>query len=131
MLYYSWDMVHDRLFFILGCFLPFYHLTAQKNQTFNKVKKNAWIHHHFTHVQQKLWSDRRTDGWKEWHIEVGASPRENQYFKQSATVFGLKKKRNCNPNPLIQTFVYRSNIYYSKTDQRGNWKHNSSTLHLD
>ena len=41
------------------------------------------------------------------------------------------EKRSCKPNPLIQTLVYRSNIYYSKIYQRGNWKSNGWTLHLE
>ena len=51
-----------------------------------KKKKLPWRHHHFTHVHHKLWScmmysswdmvrDRQTDGWKKWHIEVGAPPK--------------------------------------------------------
>ena len=47
-------------------------------------------------------------------------PHIKEYFEQSATLFGMKKKRNCKPNFLIQTLIYRSNIYYSKIDQRGN-----------
>ena len=35
-----------------------------------------------------------------------------------------KKKDNCKQNSLIQTLVYRSNIYYSKVYQRENWKKN-------
>ena len=45
--------------------------------------------------------------------------RKNQYFEQSATIFGIKKK-NCKPNPFIQTLVCGSNIYYSKIYQKGN-----------
>ena len=40
MLYWSWDMAHDRcnfFFFILRYFLPFYPLTAQKNENFKKI----------------------------------------------------------------------------------------------
>ena len=33
-----------------------------------------------------------------------------------------KQNYNRNPNPLIQTAVHRSNIYYSKIYQKGNWK---------
>ena len=36
-----------------------------------------------------------------------------------------KKKKNCKPNPLILTLVYRLNIYYSKLYQKGNWKKNN------
>ena len=65
-----------------------------------------------------------TDGRKKWNIT------QNQNFKLSATLFGMKKKENSKPNSLIQTLVYSSNIYYSKIYQRGNWK-NISTLHLE
>ena len=30
---------------------------------------------------------------KKWHREVGAPPRKNQYFEQSATLFWMKKKK--------------------------------------
>ena len=39
----------------MGYFLPFYLPTAQKNKLSKKWKQNAWIYHHFTHVQQKWW----------------------------------------------------------------------------
>ena len=51
-------------------------------------------------------------------------------ISKSATLFGTKKK-NCEPNPLIQTLVYRSNIYYPKNYHGGNSKINGSTLHLE
>ena len=53
-------------------------------------------------MYQKLWLDdvqflrygaRQTDGRKKWHIEVGVPPKKIQYFEQSATLFGMKKKR--------------------------------------
>ena len=111
---------HFRLLFAL---LP--HLTAQemqisKNQT---IKKHTW-RYHFKPVYQKLWLHddvRRTDGRKKWHIMVGVPPRKNQYFEQSATPFGIKKK-NSKANSLTQTLMYRSNIYYSKIYQREDWK---------
>ena len=55
-----------------GLFLPFYPPNSPKNQNFVKMKKNTLRYHHFTYVQQKLWSGhvrflrygaRRTDGW--------------------------------------------------------------------
>ena len=48
---------------------------------------------------------------------------------KSATHFEMKKK-NCESNSLIQTLIYRSNIYYSKIYHKGNWKNNSSTPYL-
>ena len=44
-----------------------------------------------------------------------------QYVGESATLFGMKqKKNNCKSNPLIQTLVSRSKIYYSKIYHTGN-----------
>ena len=46
------------------------------------------------------------------------------YLGQSVTFFFIKKKKkkkkNCKSRPPIQTLVYKSNIYYSKIDQKGN-----------
>ena len=57
--------------------------------------------------------------------------KENQYLEQSATHFEMKKqKKNCKSNFLIQTLMYRSNIYYSKIYHKGAWKNNSSTTYL-
>ena len=66
--------------------------------------------------------NRQTDGQMDGKsdIEVGAKPKENGYFEQTATLFGMKKKENFISNSLIQTLVYRSNAYYSKIYQRGN-----------
>ena len=38
---------------------------------------------------------------------------ENQYFKQSATLFRMNKENNFRPN-FLQTLVYRSNMCYFK-----------------
>ena len=48
---------------------------------------------------------------------------------KSATHFEMKKN-NCKSNTLIQTLIYRSNIYYSKIYHKGTWKNNSSTPYL-
>ena len=56
MLYSSWNMVCDRLFFILGYFLPFYPHNSPKIKILKK-RKNTWRYYHFTYVYQKLWSD--------------------------------------------------------------------------
>ena len=135
----------------MGYFLPFYPPINLKKSKFqkNEKKKNAWRYHHFTHVHQRRWLDevwflrygtigmRQTDGWtdrqKRWHIEVGAPPKKINISNRVQLSLGWKKrkKENCKSNSLIQTLVYRSNIYYSKIYQRGNWKNNSSTLHLE
>ena len=45
--------------------------------------------------------------------------KEENILNRAQLSLGLKKKRNCKPNPLIHTLVYRSNINYSKMYQRG------------
>ena len=70
-------MTDKIVIFHFGYFLLFYQIL--------KNEKNAWKSHHFTNVYQKLWSDDvrflrydvqqtdgQKDGWKKWHIEVGA-----------------------------------------------------------
>ena len=98
MLYCSWDMVHDRCncyFSFWAIFLPFYPLTAQKIKILKKWQKKKTpgdiIILHM--CSKKLWSDDiwlsrygawcmdgwmdgQTDGWKKWHIEVGAPPKK-------------------------------------------------------
>ena len=128
------------LFLILGYFLPFYPSKFPKNQ------KNSWRYQHFTHVYQRWWlddvwflgygiqqTDAWTDGQKKWHIEVAAPPKKISISNRVQLSLGSKKKKkhNCKPNYLIQTLVYRSNIYHFKIYQRRNWKNNSSTLHLE
>ena len=44
---------------------------------------------------------------------------ENQYFKQSATLFRMNKKKNFRPD-FLQTLVYRSNMCYFKIYRKGN-----------
>ena len=142
MLYCSWDMAPGRCnyYFLFRAILPiFAHLW-----NFQKSEKNAWIYHHFTYVHQKLWlddvrflrygarwTDGRTERRKKWHIEVGAPPKNINMSNRVQIFLRWKKERTCKPNSLLQTFVYRSKIYYFKIDQRGNWKSNSSTLHLE
>ena len=50
MLYCSWDMMHDRCYFLL-----FYQPKNLKEKI--KKKKNGWRYYHLTRVYQKLWSD--------------------------------------------------------------------------
>ena len=68
-----------------------------------------------------------------WEKISHSLTKKDQYLKESATIFEMKKKKkkNCKPNPLKKTLVYRSNIYYSKIFQKGNSKDNSSTVHLE
>ena len=43
----------EKIFCDFGLFLPFYPTNNQKNQNFEKMKKNAWRYHHFTLVYHK------------------------------------------------------------------------------
>ena len=45
---------------------------------------------------------------------------KNPYLEQSENPWEVKDNRK--PNPLIQTVIPSSNIYYSKIYQNGNWK---------
>ena len=82
MLYCPWDMAHDTCncyFLFWAIFFPF---TPQENKISKKMKKS-----HgdiiILHVYQKLLDDiwflryggRQVDGWKKWHIELGAPPK--------------------------------------------------------
>ena len=75
------------VFFILGYFLPFYPHNSLKTQNFKKMKKSLEILWFYTSVPKiiiicytvlEIWcaTDRRTDKWKKWHIEVGAPPEK-------------------------------------------------------
>ena len=67
-----------------------------------------------------------------WHEISHSLTKKNQYFEQIATLFGMnKKKKNSKPNRPIQTLVYKSYISNPKIYQKGNWKNNSSPLHLE
>ena len=100
-------------------------------------------YHYLTHVYHRWWlddvwflrcgtqqTDAWTDGWKKWNIGVGAPPKKINTSNWMQLSLEWKIKENCKPNSLIQTLVYRSNTYYSKIYQKGNWK-NISTLHLE
>ena len=118
-------MVRDRCncyfsFWAISC--PFTSLTAQKIKISKKQqqrnKKDTW-RYHFTHLYQKLWLDDvrflrygawRTDGRKRWHIVVGAPPKKNQYFEQSATLFGMKKNHKTKKRIVNQ--ILWSKLWY-------------------
>ena len=98
-LYCSWDMVCDRCYccFILGYFLPFYPLTAQKIKISKKWKKYQEISSFYTCAPKimigwrtvpETWcaTDRRMDGREKWHIEVGAPP----YNRHETAFFHLR-----------------------------------------
>ena len=75
-------------------------------------------------------TDGRTDG-RESKIQRLVPHLKESIFPTECNSLWDEKKENCKRNSLIKTLVYRSNIYYSKIYQRGNWKNNSSTLHLE
>ena len=90
MLYCSWDMVCDKCNFYFSFWANFCFFTllkAWKFRIFKNEKKTPWDIL-IKNVYHKLWSDnvqflrygvegtnRWTDGWKKWHIEVGAPPK--------------------------------------------------------
>ena len=124
-IYGPWWM--QLLFFILGYFLLFYPLNSPKNVRF-LTKKHLEIS--FYTCVPKLWLDdvqflryvvQRTDGQKKWYLEVGAPPKQINISNRVQLSLGWKTK-NCKPNSLIQTLLYRSNIYNFKIYQREHWK---------
>ena len=133
-------MVRGRCnyFSFWAIFCPFTPLTAQEIKISKKQNKNYW-RYHFTYLYQKLWLDDvrflrygawRTDGRKRWHIVVGAPPKKINISNRVQLSLGWKKNKNCKPNSLIQTLIYRSNICCSKIYQREDLKNNSLTLRL-
>ena len=71
--YSTWE--RELLFEILGYFLHFYPSNSRNNQIFKKMKKKkkrkTWRYHHFTYVDQKLWSDNlRFQKYGAWQMEV-------------------------------------------------------------
>ena len=92
MLYCSSDMTHVIAVFHLGLFFALLPPKQPKKSKFYKNEKIAWTYHHFTRVHQKLWlddvqflrhgawqtdgqTDGQMEGQKKWHIEVGATPK--------------------------------------------------------
>ena len=88
-------------------FCPFTPLTPQKNQNFKKMKKLMELSSFNTCVPKKMirwcmvpekWyaTDRQMDIWTEKvTYRDGCPTLRNQYFEQSATLFGMKQKENC------------------------------------
>ena len=54
--------------------------------------------------------DRRTDGQKKWHIEVGAPPKKNNISNRVHPSLGWKKKRIVN-QILLSRLWYIGQIY--------------------
>ena len=142
MLHGSLDMVRDRCsyfsFWAIFCHSPA--PNSPKNQNFKKTKKQKTPGDIILHMCTKnydymlcgSWAmvrDGEMDGKSD--IEVGAPPRTNQYFSNRVQLSLGWKKKNCKPNFLVQTLIYRSNIHYSKIYQKEDCKNNSSTLHLE
>ena len=99
MVYCSWDMAQDRCncyFSFWTVFCPFNPITAQKIKILKNEKKtkpeNIIILHMCTKNYDQMmygswdmvcdrWMDGQTDGWKRWHIEAGAHPKNKQKNK--------------------------------------------------
>ena len=120
-------------------------LPSPEKWKFQNNGNNTWRYHNLTQVYQKSWShmlycssDIVRDGcncyflfWaifalfkkseNKWHIEVGAPPKKINISNRVQLSLGWKTK-NCKPNSLIQTLLYRSNIYNFKIYQREHWK---------
>ena len=89
-----WHGTDVIFIFHFGLFLPFYTPTSPpqpEQPDKSKLKKNPWRVHLFTLVYQRFWlhdirflkygawqMDRRTEGQKKWHIEVGVPPKIDQ-----------------------------------------------------
>ena len=89
-----------QLFIILDHFLHLYPPNNPENQNFEKMKKNAWRYHHFTHVYHKwqsydVWLLRYGKWWIQFfvildHFLPFYSPNnlKNQNFETMKTVPG-------------------------------------------
>ena len=64
------------------------------------------------HVSWDMVRDRQTD--EKSDIEVATPPKKKSIFRTEYNSLSEEKRKNCKPNSLIQTSIYRSNIYYSK-----------------
>ena len=97
MLFCFWDMACNRCCYcsFWAIFCPLTPLAAQKIKILKKWKKNLEISSFYICVPKIMirwctvpeiwcetdrqtggWTDRRTDGQKKWHIEVGAPPKK-------------------------------------------------------
>ena len=91
MIYCSWDMACDRCncycsFWAIFC--PFTSLTVKKIKILKKWQKHLEISSFYTYVQKNMIRDDvwflrngawRMDGWKKWHIEVAAPPKNAKH----------------------------------------------------
>ena len=91
-IYGSWDMVRDRCncyFSFLAIFCPFTPVTVKKIKILKKWKKYVEISSCYISVPKVMtgWctvpevycaTDGWMDGWKKWHIEVGAPPNKRR-----------------------------------------------------
>ena len=138
----------------MGYFLPFYHPNSPKNQNFKekknnnnkntKQKNNKQTNKQKRHLEisfytcvpktmirwctvPEIWCT--TDRWTEKVTYRGGCPTlKNSVFWTECNSLWDEKKKNCKASSLIQTLIYRSNIYYSQTED---WKKSSSILHLE
>ena len=56
MMYGSWDIMCDRVFYHFVLFFALLPPNNPQNQNFDKMKKNPWRYHHFTNTYHKLQS---------------------------------------------------------------------------
>ena len=84
MLYHSWDMAYDRCNCYFSFWAIFWPFTVQKIKITKKMKKTPGdiILHMWTKKYDQMmygsWDmvrNRWTDGWKKWHTEVDAPPK--------------------------------------------------------
>ena len=133
---------------IFSSFTP---LTAPKNRNLNKMKKKTPAditilhkctknHYHMLYCSWDIWCmisfytcvPKTMIRWcMVPEISCTTDRRSEKVGTECNSLWDEKRKKNCKPNSLIQTLIYRSNIYYSKIYQREDWKNNSSTLHLE
>ena len=120
-------MAHDRCncyisFWVFFC--PFTAPKQPKKSKFYKNEKTAWRYHHFTFVDQKLWSDDvqllrygaqwmdrcrdgQTDWWTEkWYIDVGAPPKNQIVNKLISFQKILKELIRKNIYTLLKQVIF-------------------------
>ena len=112
MIYSSWNMVCDgcNYFSFWTIFCPFTSLTAKKIKNFQKMKKkkpgDIIILHTCTKNYDQMmygswvmlcdrWTDGQIDGWKKWHIEVGAPPKNKHLSDYIYSIAPLQIQSLC------------------------------------
>ena len=99
-LYCSWDMAHDGCnwyFLFWAIFCHFTPLAAGKMKMSKKIKKHLKISSFYTSVPKIMirwctvrflrYGGQQADGWKKWHIEVGALPKNFITLKYQFAIY--------------------------------------------